>query len=83
MRDLPVVFVPLLHLRLPSRQVAADEAEAGAVELKADAHSALISRLSSHASLHGIDGHIPVNKRTPQSIGCGTRQPYSNTEESL
>lgn len=60
--DLPIVFVPLLHLRLPSRQVAADETEAGAVELKADAHRALIARLSPHASLHGVDGHVPVTK---------------------
>lgn len=62
MSDLPVVFIPLLHLRLPSRQVAADEAEAGAVELKADAHGALVPRLSPHAGLHGVDGHIPGTK---------------------
>lgn len=59
MRDLPVVFIPLLHLRLSSRQVTADEAEASAVELKADTHGALIPRLSPHTGLHGVDGHIP------------------------
>lgn len=61
-RDLPVVFIPLLHLRLPSRQVATDEAETGAVELEADAHSTLIPRLSPHAGLHGVDGHVSVTK---------------------
>lgn len=75
MCDLPVVFVPLLHLRLASRQVAADEAEAGAVELKADAHSALISRLSPHASLHGIDGHIPVTRERHSLLAVGQDNP--------
>lgn len=57
--DLPVVLVPLLHLGLPGRQVAAHEAEAGAVELKADAHGTFVSCLPSHAGLHCVDRHIP------------------------
>ena len=29
------------------------------MELKADAHGALVARLSSHACLHRVDGHVP------------------------
>lgn len=57
--DLTVVLVPLPHLGLPSRQVAADEAEARAVELKADAHGTLVPRLSAHARLHCVHCHVP------------------------
>lgn len=57
--DLPVVLIPLLHLRLPGGQVAADEAEATAVELEADGHGALVPRLPSHPRLHCVDRHIP------------------------
>lgn len=57
--DLPVVLIPLLHLALPGRQVAADEAEAAAVELEADGHGALVPRLPSHARLHCVHRHVP------------------------
>lgn len=57
--DLPVVLIPLLHLGLPGRQVAADEAEAAAVELEADGHGALVPCLPSHARLHRVDRHVP------------------------
>ena len=57
--DLPVVLIPLLHLRLPGGQVAADEAEATAVELEADGHGALVPRLPSHPRLHRVERHIP------------------------
>lgn len=62
LRDFLVVFVPLLHLRLPGRQVAAHEAEAGAVELKADAHGALVACLSAHARLHRVNGDFPATE---------------------
>lgn len=74
--DLPVVFIPLLHLRLPSRQVAADKAEAGAVELEADAHSALIPSLSAHACLHGVDGHVPATKECHELLAVGNVKPF-------
>lgn len=74
-RDLPVVFVPLLHLRLPSRQVTADEAEASAVELKADTHGALIPCLSPHTGLHGVDGHIPGTKERHSPLAVGQDNP--------
>lgn len=61
--DLPVVFVPLLHLGLPGRQVAAHEAEAGAVELEADAHGPFVPGLSPHARLHRVDGHVPATHK--------------------
>lgn len=75
MCNLPVVFIPLLHLRLPCRQVAADEAEAGAVELEADAHGALISCLSPHASLHRVDGHVPVTRQRYNLLAVGKYEP--------
>lgn len=70
--DLPVVLVPLLHLGLPGRQVAADEAEAGAVELEADGHGALVPRLPAHACLHRVDRHVPGTENA-HAVGASSQ----------
>jgi len=62
-RDLAVVVVPLLDLRLAGGKVGADEADAGGVEEQADGHASFIARSPAHPGFHSIHGNIPGKKK--------------------
>ena len=84
--DLPVVVVPLLHLGLPGRQVAAHEAEAGAVAFPPMPVFTVSIATSLEHRMHTGGGSLAVrkDKRKPALLQRRAgRQPGACGSESV
>lgn len=63
-RDLVVVVVPLLDLRLAGREVRADETDAGGVEEEADGHASFVASGPTHSSFDSVNSDISEGNKT-------------------